>query len=125
MKKLALFVSAVILVFAFTSCGCSNSPKKVANNYYAAMQKGDFEKALSYTDMTDSEEIKDYVQKFQDLEINVSEFEIINEKIAEDGNSATVEVKYSYTSVFNEDLQEKTQTLNLIKKDGKWVITAE
>ena len=124
MKKLALFVSALILVFAFTSCWKNASPKKVANDYYAALQKGDFEKAMTYTTLTDSEEIQKNVQKMQGMEFNVSEFEIINEKIAEDGNSATVEVKFSYTSVFNKDPQEKTQTLNLIKKDGKWVITA-
>lgn len=125
MRKLALFVSAVILVFAFASCGKTTSPKDVANDYYAAMQKGDFEKALSYTDMTDSEEIQKYAGKMQSYALNISEYEIVKEEIAEDGNSATVEAKYTYTSEFNKNPEENTQTLDLIKKDGKWVITME
>ena len=89
------------------------------------MQKGDFEKALSYTDMTDSEEIQKYAEKMQSYALNISEYEIVKEEIAEDGNSATVEAKYTYTSEFNKNPEENTQTLDLIKKDGKWVITME
>lgn len=122
MKKIVLFVSAVILVFAFTSCGNTTSPKDVVNDYYAALQKGDFEKALSYTTMTNSEEIQQSVKKMQGIEFNVSEYEILDEEIAEDGNSATVKVKFSYTSSFNKNPEEKNETLNLIKEDGKWKI---
>ena len=125
MKKLTLLVSAVILVFVFASCGKTTTPKDVANDYYAALQKGDFEKALSYTDMTDSEEIQKYAGKMQSYALNISEYEIVKEEIAEDGNSATVEAKYTYTSEFNKNPEENTQTLDLIKKDGKWVITME
>lgn len=121
MKKLALFVSALLMVFAFSSCS-KTSPKDVANDYYTALQKGDFEKAMTYTTLTDSEEIQKSVQKMQGIEFKITEFEIINEEIAEDGNSATVEVKYSYTSAFNNDPEEKTEKLNLIKEDGKWKI---
>ena len=125
MKKLTLLVSAVILVFVFASCGKTTTPKDVANDYYAALQKGDFEKALSYTDMTDSEEIQKYAGKMQSYALNISEYEIVKEEIAEDGNSATVEAKYTYTSEFNKNPEDNTQTLDLIKKDGKWVITME
>ena len=121
MKKLALFVSALLMVFAFSSCS-KTSPKDVANDYYSALKKGDFEKALSYTNMTNSEEIQQSVQKMQGIEFKITEFEIINEEIAEDGNSATVEVKYSYTSAFNKDPEEKTEKLNLIKEDENWKI---
>jgi len=124
MKKIALIVSAVLMVFAFSSCS-KTSPKDVANDYYAALQKGDFEKALSYTDMTDSEEIQKNAQKMQGIALNISDYEILNEEITEDGNSATVEVKYTYTSVFNDNPEEKTNKLNLVKVDGKWVIVAE
>ena len=108
MKKLALFVSALLMVFAFSSCS-KTSPKDVANDYYTALQKGDFEKAMTYTTLTDSEEIQKSVQKMQGIEFKITEFEIINEEIAEDGNSATVEVKYSYTSAFNNDPEEKNR----------------
>ena len=124
MKKIALFVSALLMVFAFSSCS-KTSPTDVANDYYSALKKGDFEKAMSYTNMNNYEEIQQSVQKMQGFALNISEYEIVNEEIAEDGNSATVDVKYTYTSAFNKDPEEKTEKLNLIKEDGKWVISAE
>ena len=124
MKKTALFVSALLMVFAFSSCS-KTSPKDVVNDYYTALQKGDYEKALSYTNLTNSEEIQASIKKMQGMEYKISEFEILNEEIAEDGNSATVEVKYTYTISSRKDPKEKTDTLNLIQEDGKWIIKAE
>lgn len=124
MRKIALFVSALLMVFAFSSCS-KTSPSDVANDYYSALKKGDFEKALSYTNMTNSEEIQQSVKKMQGVGLNVSDYEIVKEEIAEDGNSATVEVKYTFTSAFNENPEEKTEKLNLVKEDKKWVISAE
>ncbi len=121
MKKFFLFISVVVAVVMMASCS-SPSPKDITNDYYKAIQKGDFEKALSYTTVSDSEEIKKEVEKMKGLEVKIPEFEIVSEEISEDGNTAVVEVKYKFTSSFNSEPEESTNEVKLIKEDGKWKI---
>lgn len=121
MKKFFLFISVVVAVLMMASCS-SPSPKDITNDYYKAIQKGDFEKALSYTTVSDSEEIKKEVEKMKGLEVKIPEFEIVSEEISEDGNTAVVEVKYKFTSSFNSEPEESTNEVKLIKEDGKWKI---
>lgn len=119
MKKIIVLVVAVAAIFGMTACK-SSSPSDTVNAYYKALQVPDYEKALSYTDITDQEEIQKQLEKFKGFNMKVVDFEILSENISEDGNSATVEVKQSVTSSFNETPQEDTKTLNLVKVDGKW-----
>ena len=121
MKKLLTIMSVVIAALLMASCG-SPSPKDVTNSYYKAIQKGDFEKALSYTTVEDNEEIKKDIEKMKGLEIKIPEYEIISEEISEDGQTAVVEVKYKFTSSFNSEPEETTKKVKLIKQDGKWKI---
>lgn len=114
-------MSVVIAALLMASCG-SPSPKDVTNSYYKAIQKGDFEKALSYTTVEDNEEIKKDIEKMKGLEIKIPEYEIISEEISEDGQTAVVEVKYKFTSSFNSEPEETTKKVKLIKQDGKWKI---
>ena len=121
MKKIALFVSTIVLAVIFCACGSSSSPKAVVNDYYKALKNGDFEKALTYTTAKD-EEIQQQVKKLQDFKFKVSDYEILSENIAEDGENATVEVKYTASNAFKETPEEQTETVKLIKVDGKWKI---
>lgn len=121
MKRILLVLSIVATGLLMASCG-SSSPKEVTNNYYKALQKGDFEKALSFTTLDDQEEVKKEIEKMKGLEVKIPEFEIISEEIAEDGENAVVEVKYKFTSSFNTEPEESTNNVKLIKKDGKWKI---
>lgn len=123
MKKLIIVLLAVVAVFGLTSCKKS-SPSSVVESYYKALQVPDYEKALSYTDITDQDELKSQLEKLEGFKTKVIDFEILSETIAEDGNSAVVEVKYNMTSSFNETPQEQTKKLNLVKVDGKWKIHA-
>lgn len=123
MKKLIIVLLAVVAVFGLTSCKKS-SPSSVVESYYKALQVPDYEKALSYTDIIDEEEMKSQLEKLEGFKTKVIDFEILSETIAEDGNSAVVEVKYNMTSSFNETPQEQTKKLNLVKVDGKWKIHA-
>jgi hypothetical protein len=123
MKKLIIVLFAVVAVFGMTSCKKS-SPSSVVESYYKALQVPDYEKALSYTDITDQDELKSQLEKLEGFKTKVIDFEILSETIAEDGNSAVVEVKYNMTSSFNETPQEQTKKLNLVKVDGKWKIHA-
>ena len=121
MKKLIVILLAVAAVFGMTSCK-SSSPSKVVTDYYKALQAGDLEKAMTYTDLATDEEIQKQIEKFKTFEIKVQNFEIVSETIADDGNSAVVGVKQTITSAFNSEPKEDTKKLNLVKVDGKWKI---
>ena len=121
MKKLIVILCAFVAVFGLTSCK-SSSPSDTVKAYYKALQAGDYEKALSYTDITDQEVIQKQIEKCKELDFKVVDFEILSENVSEDGNSATVEVKTSVT--FEGETDEATQKLKLVKVDGKWKIHA-
>lgn len=122
MKKLLLFISVITIALLLAACG-SSSPKNVTDNYYKALQKGDYEKALSYTTVKDDdEEIKKEVEKMKSLEMDIKDYEIVSETISEDGQTAEVEVKYNFTSSFNSEPKESTNTVKLEKLNGKWKI---
>lgn len=48
---------------------------------------------------------------------NVKSFEVVEEIISEDGNSATVKIK----TIYNDD-SENVSTDKLFKQDGKWYL---
>lgn len=121
MKKIIVILCAVAAVFCLASCS-SSSPSNVANAYYKALQKGDYEKALSYTDLTDQEEIQQQIAKFKAFDVKVTDFEVVSEEIAEDGNSATVCVSVTQTSSMDKEPKTKENKLQLVKVDGKWKI---
>lgn len=121
MKRFLLFLSIFVAGLLMASCG-SSSPSEVTNSYYKALQKGDFEKALTYTTIEDKAEIKQEIEKMEGLEVKIPEFDIVSEEIAEDGTTAVVEVKYKFTSSFNSEPEESTNNVKLVKKDGKWKI---
>jgi hypothetical protein len=123
MKKLIVILCAVVAVFGMTSCK-SSSPSDTVKAYFKALQAGDYEKALSYTDITDQEAIQKQIEKYKGFDIKVVDFEILSEKISDDGNSATVEVKSTVTSSFNEEPEESTKEMKLMKVDGKWKLHA-
>ena len=131
MKKFVIILTCIATLFAFVACENGFSLKKatpsdVVEDYYKALQNGDFEKALGYTNLKDSTEIQQQAKKMQDLEMQFSDYEILNEKISEDdGNTAEVEVKFKIASAFNKNPEEKTNTHKLVKQDGQWKISVE
>ena len=121
MKKIFVILFAVAAVFGLASCS-SSSPSGTVKAYYKALQAGEYEKALSYTDITDQEEIQQQVAKFKSFDVKIIDFEILSENISEDGNTAVVEVKQSSTSAMNSNPEESVKKLELVKVDGKWKI---
>ena len=92
------------------------------NAYHKALSSGDYEKAVSYTVLTDKEDIDGYAAKLKDFEYKVVNYEILSETISEDGESAVVEVKRTTTSTMNKEPKESTDKVKLSKVDGKWKI---
>lgn len=121
MKKLLLFISVIMVALLMAACS-SSSPKDVTDNYYKALQKGDFEKALSYSTLEDNEEMQKEIEKLKGIEMDIKDYEIVSETISEDGQTAEVEVRYHFTSSFNSEPKESVNHVKLVKQDGKWKV---
>ena len=122
MKKLSVILSVLVAVFCLASCNSTSTPTGVVKAYHDALSSGNYEKAVSYTVLTDKEDIDGYAKKLKDCEYKVLNYEIISETISEDGESAVVEVKRTTSSTFNKEPKESTDKVNLSKVDGKWKI---
>ncbi|MDR1983981.1 MAG: DUF4878 domain-containing protein [Prevotellaceae bacterium] len=127
LKSLVLVVAAGLIM---TACGGGGAtPSEVAKKALEATFKFDMEtvKGLVVADLvpkveesikqSETEEGKAQIEMVKGLLQDVK-IEVVEEKIAEDGNTATVTVKVSAMG------QEDEQTLNLVKEDGKWKLSA-
>lgn len=105
-------VAAVIL---FTACGGGESPKAVAQKFITAIEDKKFDDAAALG----TEDTKKAVQMLQSFasmmpaDAKKKEFEFGEEKV--DGDKATVSYKEKGT--------DKEQTVNLVKQDGKWLVS--
>ena len=122
MKKLTVILCALVAVFCLASCNSTSTPTGVVKAYHDALSSGKYEKAVTYTVMTDQEDLDGYAQKLKDCEYKVLSYEILSETISEDGESAVVEVKRTTSSTLNKEPKESTDKVNLKKVDGKWKI---
>ncbi len=122
MKKLTVILCALVAVFCLASCNSASSPTGVVKSYLDALSSGDYEKAISYTELTDKEDIDGYAKKLKDVEYKVLSYEVLSETISEDGESAVVEVKKTAASTLNKNPKETTDKVKLSKVDGKWKI---
>lgn len=122
MKKLVIALCAMVALFGMTSCGSSSSPSGVVKAYHDALKSGNYDKAVTYTVLTEKEDIEEYAAKLKGFEYKVLDYEVLSETIAEDGESAVVEVKRTTTSKMNQEPKEVTDKVNLKKVDGKWKI---
>ena len=122
MKKLTVILCALAAVFCLASCNSTSTPTGVVKAYHEALSSGNYEKAVSYTALTDQEDLDGYAKMLKDSEYKVLNYEIISETISEDGESAVVEVKRTTSSSFNKEPKESTDKVKLSKVDGKWKI---
>lgn len=122
MKKLIIILCAMVAMFGMTSCNSTSTPTGVVKAYYKALKAGDYEKAASYTVLTEQKDIESYAAKLQGYEFKVLDYEILSETISDDGETATVEVKSTTTNSMNKEPKESTDKVNLKKVDGKWRI---
>ena len=132
MKKFVLTVAAVLFAFMLTSDLAaknatvkSGSPAAAVKTFYTAMAKSDFAVARKYVVADEMKKLIEFLEKMTKEVPSLKEdtkkdftplanAKIISEKIT--GNKA--EVKYSYTK----DKKMKTETLNLQKVKGSWLI---
>ena len=124
MKRI-LGALSLILVVSVLIIGCggnkTSTPKDAVNEYYSLMKSGKMEKAMALTTMTD-EEIKKEIAKYEGFKLEIKNYEIVSEQIAEDGQSAKVKVKFCFTSSMTDKVEEQTSTVKLNLIEGVWKI---
>lgn len=135
MKKLLYSFVAVAIVLLVVNCGGKggNSPSDIEKTLYTQLQNGNYEKAaellmknLDSNKETTAEEQTQFIKMFSEkakqsaeAKGGIKSFEIVEEKISEDGQSATVSTKV----VFKDD-SESTDKTKYVKKDNVWKIDA-
>ncbi|MDR2064978.1 MAG: DUF4878 domain-containing protein [Prevotellaceae bacterium] len=124
LKSLVLVVAAGLMI---TACGGASTPSDVVKKMNEATLNFDFKEAAKYVAKEHVEsynklaeqfaapEAKDYIEGIKAM-VKDAKFEILEEKIAEDGNTAVVKVKSSGMG------QEKEEEVNLVKEDGQWKV---
>lgn len=122
MKKLVVILCALVVVLGLASCKSTSTPTAVVKAYHDALSHGKYEKAVTYTVLTEQEDIDGYAKKLKDYEYKVLNYEILSETISEDGNSAVVQVKRTTSSALDNTPRESIDEVKLSKVDGTWKI---
>ncbi|GHT22320.1 hypothetical protein AGMMS4957_12370 [Bacteroidia bacterium] len=137
MKKVMNLVVAALAMIAVSSCaeGGSNSPADIEKSIYSQFQKGNFEMGMelyfdniekddaSNSDASSDERqqaVKEFAQKTKqtvEAKGGIKDFEVLEEAIAEDGETAMVHIKITYG-----DGSEQPESRRYVKKDGQWKI---
>jgi len=131
MKKVTLFLTALVAVIAFGlySCGGSgggNTPSNVVVKGMKLMTSGNYDDAVKLyakkdgTLLTEEEAAKvkgmmPMAVQEMNKKAEFKDVEAIQEDISEDGNTAKVKYK-----IFYKDGSEKVDDIKLIKIDGNW-----
>lgn len=110
MKKLLGLVALVVAMFVVTACGGGNSPKGAAEKAMEAMKDRD---AKTLVDMLYNAKEDETSQNEKDMAVamfqekmdkqyekdgGIKSYEVLSEQIAEDGNTAVVDVKIEYAN---------------------------
>ncbi len=110
MKKLLGLVALVVAMFVVTACGGGNSPKGAAEKAMKAMKDRD---AKTLVDMLYNAKEDETSQNEKDMAVamfqekmdkqyekdgGIKSYEVLSEQIAEDGNTAVVDVKIEYAN---------------------------
>ena len=126
MKKLISFLSIAVIAIAMVGCGGSTAtPSGTVDAYYTALENGDFEKAVSYIQVSDEGDIPVLVGKLEGMSQKgyvVKSHKILSEAIAEDGENATVEVEEVIIEEAGAEATTQTSTTKVTKVDGKWLV---
>jgi len=126
MKKLSIVLSLVLasVLFFSTSCGGPTTPGDISIKFLKSMEAGDVDAVIDVMGGTTEGASEDEVAKMNALVLaqqeeiqgkgGIKSVEVVEEKISEDGNKATVKLKVVYG---NGD--DDTQKYKYLMKDGK------
>lgn len=114
MKKIFSLVIAAIVVIAFASCGNkTNTPEAVAEKYLNHLNKKEFDEAKKIA-TEETGQMLDMMKSFS----GVGGTQEVKEVKIEGLKCETTEDK----SVCNYTADGKAEVINLVKKDGNWLV---
>lgn len=130
MKKVIYWGLAMICMAWVVACASGGStPSDAARKYAGYLQSGNFEKfvdGIYYGDKASSDEVKEAKKMFlsvlkekgaKQIEKNdgIKNLEVLSEEMAEDGQSAIVELKTTYGNG-----KEKKEEMSLVRVGKDW-----
>lgn len=120
MKKLLLSIIALVMIsMTIVSCGSKNDPKEVALNYLNALKSLDYEGAKKFS-TPETGKMLDMLSSFSSMmpdsmKEQAKKIKIEIKEAKEEGDKCTVKFVSS-------DKPEAEEVLNMVKKDGKWLV---
>ena len=128
MKKVINTLMALMVIGTMTFASCStnapaDTPRTAVEQFLGTLVKGDVEAALNMVEGADeatAEEKAFVVQLYQsalDDFGGITSYEITDEKIDNDGNTAKMKVKYVYGNG-----EEKTSVEHVVKTEKGWTV---
>ena len=112
----------------FAGCSATSSPRRVACNFYEAIEQADYERALSLTTLDPEADSEIYYAIMQKVNNSIAEkggikkLELISEEYAEveegeEPTEATIATKVTYA-----DGTEQEEYCDVVLTDGKWLV---
>ena len=129
MKKIfSILLLFTLVSLAFTSCN-QDSPGAACKAYMEKLKNGDYKGcaqgfAIDETKSAEENEqmtamiegiLKDKAEKGLQEKGGIKDIQILNETVSEDGNTASVNMKFVYG-----DGTEKEDTQEMVKQNGVW-----
>lgn len=121
---LHIIIIATVSLFLATACSVTSSPRSTAKHFYKSIEKGDFDKALSFTTLEAEADAEIYHAIMQKVNTSIQEkggikkIEILREK----GDEEDLEHTTVVTLITFNDGSSQEEFCDLIQRDGKWAV---
>lgn len=121
---LQIIFVAIVSLFMATACSVTSSPRSTAKHFYKSIEKGDFDKALSYTTLEAEADAEIYHAIMKKVSTSIQEKGGIKkiEILREEGDEEDLEHTTVVVQITFNDGSSQEEYCDLIQQDGKWAI---
>lgn len=121
---LHIIIIAIVSLFLATACSVTSSPRSTAKHFYKSIEKGDFDKALSFTTLEAEADAEIYHAIMQKVNTSIQEKGGIKkiEILREEGDEEDLEHTTVVTLITFNDGSSQEEFCDLIQRDGKWAV---
>lgn len=129
MRQILRYTLIIFIFLGIAACGGSNTPEKVAENFYSNLASGKVDKAIELIDMNDLEDsemtqakakltalLTMAVEESKKKGVDMGKVTVKNVEYTDNDTKATVTISMSDKN------GESTETMSMIKRDGNWKI---
>lgn len=119
MKKNIIILSALLALFV-AACS-SDTPDQVVEKFYHATQVGDYDEALTYTNLNGRE--KEVLTEFlENMGMSIYSYEVLGSNIDEGDSTALVYVHLMTSNSIKTDTSETEVNIPCVKERRKWKV---